>query len=75
MGRLIDADIALERFIKEAENSGKGCIHINTIKRILQDIDTAYDVEKVVEQIHEELFVFDIPNDICDEIVKRGGVK
>lgn len=46
MGRLIDTDVALQRFIKEAETSGKGCIHINTIKRLLQDIDTAYDVEK-----------------------------
>lgn len=54
MGRLIDADIALGRFIEEAEASGKGCIHINTIKRLLQDIDTAYDVEKIVGEIKKK---------------------
>lgn len=51
--RLIDADVALQRFIKETETSGKNVIHINTIKRLLQDIDTAYDVEKVVEELEE----------------------
>lgn len=53
MGRLIDADVALQRFIKETETSGKNVIHINTIKRLLQDIDTAYDLDKVVEELEE----------------------
>ena len=52
--RLIDADVALQRFIKETETSGKNAIHINTIKRLLQDMDTAYDVEKVVEELGKE---------------------
>lgn len=51
--RLIDADVALQRFIKETETSGKNAIHINTIKRLLQDMDTAYDVEKVVAELEE----------------------
>lgn len=51
MGRLIDERTTLQRFIQETEESGKNVIHINTIKRILQDIDTAYDAEKVVEEI------------------------
>ncbi|MBQ7067035.1 MAG: hypothetical protein IJN92_09485 [Lachnospiraceae bacterium] len=51
--RLIDADVALQRFIKETETSGKNAIHINTIKRLLQDMDTAYDVEKVVEELEK----------------------
>lgn len=38
--RLIDANIALQRFIEEAEYSEKRVMHINTIKRILQDIDS-----------------------------------
>lgn len=65
MGRLIDADDALQRFIKEAEASGRGCIHINTIKRLLQDIDTAYDVKKAVAEMER------IKNDAsqgCDEV-------
>lgn len=51
MGRLIDEKTAIQRFIQETKDSGKDVIHINTIKRLLQDVDTAYDVEKVVEQI------------------------
>lgn len=51
MGRMIDEDVVLQRFIQESEYSGVNVVHINTIKRILQDIDTAYDVEKVVEQL------------------------
>lgn len=84
--RLIDADVALQRFIKEAETSGKGCIHINTIKRLLQDIDTAYDVEKVVAELVElnrnyndgiNLYeeIAEIPTDDAIDIVKRGGVE
>lgn len=49
--RLIDADVVLQRFIWESENSGVNVVHINTIKRILKDIDTAYDMEKVVEEL------------------------
>jgi hypothetical protein len=52
MARLIDADVALKRFIQETEASGKNVIHISTIKRLLQDIETAYDVDKVVEEIN-----------------------
>ena len=83
MGRLIDADIALGRFIEEAEASEKGCIHINTIKRLLQDIDTAYDVEKVVAELEEEKFDMDncrydvdlnTTIDMAISVVKRGGV-
>ncbi len=84
--RLIDADIALERFIKEAKNSGKGCIHINTIKRLLQDTDTAYDKEKVVAELEElenskarcrnpvEMGKYQAYKKAID-IVKRGGVE
>lgn len=52
--RLIYAELALQRFIKETETSGKNAIHINTIKRLLQDMDTAYDVEKVVAELENE---------------------
>ena len=55
MARLIDADVAMQRFIQESEYSGVNVVHINTIKRLLQDIDTAYDVEKVVECLEEKV--------------------
>jgi hypothetical protein len=80
MGRLIDAEHALQRFIKETEASGKDCIHINTIKRLLQDIDTAYDVEKVVEEIeefYEDAEHYGFASALSDivEVVKWGGVE
>ena len=54
MARLIDADVAMEVLLNEVETSGSNCIHINTIKRLLQDIPTAYDVEKVVGEIMQQ---------------------
>ena len=82
MGRLIDADALLEHIKKlecHAENKkyeqGLNDFMQCYLPQIINNQPTAYDVEKVVKQIHEELFVFDIPNDICDDIVKRGGVE
>ena len=34
---------------------------------------TAYDVEKVVEQVQDELFTYDIPTHLLDEIILNGG--
>lgn len=51
--RLISESTTMERFIQETQNSGKDMIHINTIKRILSDIDTAYDVKKVVAELEK----------------------
>lgn len=73
--RLIDADDALQRFIKEAETSGKGCIHINTIKRILHDIDTSYDIEKVVEEVQNVRLPLASQKARIIGIVKKGGVE
>ena len=56
MSRLIDEKTAIQRFIQETKDSGKDVIHINTIKRLLQDVDTAYNVEKVVEALEENAF-------------------
>lgn len=83
MARLIDADVAMQRFIQESEYSGVNVVHINTIKRLLQDIDTAYDVEKVVEELQslsnaEADYYYANSNDVIDretaiDIVKNGG--
>lgn len=84
MGRLIDADVALQRFIEETEASGKNVIHINTNKRILQDIDTAYNVEKVVEDLQKASTIIEqsensikcaIEENMAIHIVKKGGLK
>ena len=36
---------------------------------------TAYDVEKVLEQIKYKLFCRDLPTNIVDHIVRKGGVE
>ena len=74
MGRLIDADHALQRFIKEAEAGGTGCIHINTIKRLLQDIDTAYDVEKVVAEVQNVHLPLASQTAKIVGIIRKGGI-
>lgn len=43
---LIDKSDALKRFIKEVEDSGNNCIHINEIKKLLSDIPVAYRIKE-----------------------------
>ena len=85
MPRLIDAD--------ELKKSGYRLVHIDNLKpkqscKSWAEVPTAYDVEKVVEQIHE---YFNGKIDACEEdivpqeileynkaiceIVRKGGVK
>ena len=81
MNDLINRDEAIQRFIKEARNSRSNSIHINTIKRILQDIDIAYSIKKVIKELEQH---YNDGSVICGltyndaikkaiEIVKAGG--
>ena len=73
MGRLIDADALI------AELNEKGIPFNSQINGIIMSQLTAYDVDKVVEQIRdmqaemEQFGLGDMPSDII-EIVKGGGV-
>lgn len=73
MGRLIDADALI------AELNEKGIPFNAQINGIIMSQLTAYDVDKVVEQIRdmqaemEQFGLGDMPSDII-EIVKGGGV-
>lgn len=51
MDDLIRREDAMQRFLDEVQQSGKDHIHINTIKTLLDDVDVAYNVDKVVEQL------------------------
>ena len=51
MSDLISRSEALQRLIKETVDSKNNLIHINTIKRLLQDVESAYDIDKVVEEL------------------------
>ena len=68
MGRLIDADAFKERIGTETKMRRMMCMAID-------EQPTAYDVEKVLEQIKYKLFCRDLPTNIVDHIVRKGGVE
>lgn len=84
MGRLIDADLLKESVAKwlksykpdETETIKLACV----LESVVEEIDeqpTAFDVDKVVEQLENYLFEkYCIEGDATvDEIVKGGGVE
>ena len=83
MGRLIDAD-ALKKDLKSVTLSNGTLVNTNAVLYLLEKYPTAYDVDKVVEQLEElrkecedPLQEYD-PNYFIDkaiEIVKGGGVE
>jgi len=94
MGRLIDADALMEKLnvFNDNVNGNEHFINgIETAKELLGDMPTAYDVEKVVEQlvtIHVEghcpseslecvlsKTCDDCYREIVTEIVRKGGVE
>lgn len=89
MGRLIDAD-ALSEEIKSLQvfvaglRAGKGILneyakmYRESVLRIVDEQPTAYDVEKVAEQLEKASTVYDfcelaIREDIALHIVRVGG--
>ncbi len=65
MDDLIRREDAMQRFSDEVNQSRKDHIHINTIKRLLDDVDVAYNVDKVVEQIEEVLQDLNVLEIMC----------
>lgn len=72
MGRLVDTDILVKIIDKHTNDDNQ---LDNDITCILEEVPTAYDVEKVVEQIRDALFCDDIPSEPIEEIVRKGGVE
>ncbi len=77
--RLIDVD-ALKKDLKSVTLSNGTLLNINTVLLLLDKYPTAYDVDKVVEQLEElerryGIGEFAIKGIICKtiEIVKAGG--
>lgn len=75
--RLIDADLLK----KNCKCTGKfednfKCLSLSDLRRVIGKQPTAYDVDKVVEQLENYLFEkYCIEGDTTiDEIVKGGGV-
>ena len=76
--RLIDADAFLERFEAMCETKTDSVIAM-VLRGALVDEPTAYDVDKVVEQLEEfrdEMKMFGCDGLLSDliEVVKGGGV-
>lgn len=86
MGRLIDAD-ALKKDLKSVTLSNGTLVNTNAVLYLLEEYPTAYDVDKVVEQLeNERKFWENAYNrnlgkekarsyERAIEIVKGGGVK
>lgn len=82
--RLVDADVLLEELRKSrkwhAEN-GRELELLVRCENIVDEQPTAYDVEKVVEELRSNTFDMSLENPDCKaiwiekaiEIVKRGG--
>lgn len=52
--RLIDADHFLNFIKEEMKQDRPDDMHLNNIIRVLKDLPTAYDVDKVVEELEEQ---------------------
>ena len=79
MSRLIDADDLLQEFEKENVAHNSDIWHITGIKAFIENQPTAFDTEKVVEQLE---VLHDLVNDNQKlavsqsiDIVKKGGVE
>lgn len=74
--RLIDADVLIKKLLKVDDDVVRACIGVIMTER------TAYDVEKVVEQLEKNRVEFENRNiipfvtiDCAVQIVRRGGVQ
>ena len=86
MSRLIDADDLLQEFEKENVAHNSDIWHITGIKAFIENAPTAFDTEKVVEQLEEKQYAYLHDNGDYEEgkyyafeeaidIVKKGGVE
>ena len=76
--RLIDAD-ALKKDLKSVTLSNGTLVNTNAVLYLLEEYPTAYDVDKVVEQLEEyreDMEQFKCGGMLSDmiEVVKAGGV-
>ena len=76
--RLVDAD-ALKKDLKSVTLSNGTLVNTNAVLYLLEEYPTAYDVDKVVEQLEdyrEEMEQFKCGGMLSDmiEVVKAGGV-
>ena len=76
--RLINADKLKEAIEEEKDDNDYMCrLCLESIKEIIDEQPTAFDVDKVIEQMENYLFEkYCIEGDTTiDEIIKGGGIK
>ena len=83
--RLIDADelINIMEWNKKSENQGDMITNVNSVINLIKNRPTAYDVDKVVEQLEDESEIYcreygkedELYLQGAIEIVKGGGVE
>ena len=81
MSRLIDADKFLDFIKSELKQDRTDEKHLENIICVLENLPTAFDVEKVVKQLKKESYYIDIETDRevvnlneAIEIIRGGGV-
>lgn len=82
--RLIDADKFMDFIKDELKQDRPDNIHIRNIIRVLEDLPSVFDVDKVVEQLEEKSITFETDFTVKEnkwnltkeaiEIVKAGGI-
>ena len=74
MGRLIDADVLMERLANYKVNNGRHCsICIDAIKTIISNQPTAYDLEDVTDKL-SDLSSADADYTLAEDLVDRKAV-
>lgn len=82
MSRLIDADKFMDFIKDELKQNRPDDIHIRNIIRVLEDLPSAFDVDKVVEQLkissrpwnlHEQFIMLNNAIKIVKENIKDGN--
>lgn len=82
MSRLIDADKFMDFIKDELKQNRPDNIHIRNIIRVLEDLPSAFDVDKVVEQLkissrpwnlHEQFIMLNNAIKIVKENIKDGN--
>ena len=81
MSRLIDADKFLDFIKSELKQDRTDEKHLENIICVLENLPTAFDVDKVVKQLEKESYYTDIETDRevvnlneAIEIIRGGGV-
>lgn len=73
--RLIDADALKERFRNGESDSKEEKLWNHTVRRMIEEQPTAYNVDKVIEQIEDHSLIGYVPVGVATTFVRKGGIE